>query len=85
MSWQLLFVGLKSIGMLNPSTREMSGKSMLLNWFNANSASVFGGEPQPWHSNSPLQSPVSHLPRPLASKVHLVRPQMQAIVVPVLQ
>lgn len=55
---------------------------MLLNWFNANSASVFGGEPQPWHSNSPLQSPVSHLPRPLASKVHLVRPQMRAMVVP---
>ena len=55
---------------------------MLLNWFNAISASVFGGEPQPRHSNSPLQSPVSHMPRPLASKVHWVRPQMRAIVVP---
>jgi hypothetical protein len=37
--------GTKFIGMLKPSTNEMSWKSKLLNWLSANSASVFGGDP----------------------------------------
>ena len=40
-------VGLKSMGILNPSTRDMSTKSKLVgwSWFSANSARVFGGLP----------------------------------------
>ncbi|KAH8481975.1 hypothetical protein H0E87_029435, partial [Populus deltoides] len=79
---QLPDTGLKSMGTLNPSTRDMSKKSKLLNRFKAYSASVFGGCPKAWHCKSPLQSPVSHVPHPAPSKLHLVHPQIRACVVP---
>lgn len=77
-----LEVGLNSIGTLNPSTREISKKSLSPNWFKAYSANVFGGTPKDLHSRIPLQSPVSHLPLPDASKLHLVRAQIRACLVP---
>ena len=42
---QPLDVGLNLIGTLNPSTKDMSKKSRLLNWLSANSAKVLGGVP----------------------------------------
>nr|GMD81416.1 hypothetical protein C2845_PM04G30420 [Ipomoea batatas] len=53
----VVLVGLKLMGMLNPSTSEMSKKSMLLNWFVVNSAMVYGGFP-PIEHIIPPQSPV---------------------------
>nr|GMD82372.1 hypothetical protein C2845_PM04G30420 [Ipomoea batatas] len=70
------------MGMLKPSTLEMSKKSRLLNWFRANSARVFGGLPHPVHCNTPPQSPVSHPPLPLSSKLQFVRPHIRAMAVP---
>lgn len=77
-----LDVGLKSIGTLNPSTKEISMKSKLLNWFKANSANVLGGVPYAWQFNKPPQSPVWHPPWPVPSKLHPVRAQIRAAVVP---
>ncbi|KAI8546363.1 hypothetical protein RHMOL_Rhmol07G0111200 [Rhododendron molle] len=76
-------VGLKSIGTLNPSTRDMSKKSKLLNWFSAYSASVLGGWPNAEHSRTPPQSPVWHVQRPAPSKLHPVWAHTWAPVVPV--
>nr|GMD80032.1 hypothetical protein C2845_PM04G30420 [Ipomoea batatas] len=75
-------VGAKLMGILKPSTLEMSKKSRLLNWFRANSARVFGGLPHPVHCNTPPQSPVSHEPLPLPSKLQFLRPHIRAMAVP---
>ena len=69
-------VGLNSIGRLNPTTREISKKSVLLNWFRAYSAMVLGGEPYSWRSRRPPHPPDSQFPLPASSKLHLVLPQM---------
>nr|GMD82373.1 hypothetical protein KK1_011842 [Ipomoea batatas] len=53
----VVLVGLKLMGMLNPSTSEMSKKSMWLNWFVVNSAMVYGDFP-PIEHIIPPQSPV---------------------------
>nr|GLL45166.1 hypothetical protein C2845_PM04G30420 [Ipomoea trifida] len=70
------------MGILKPSTLEMSKKSRLLNWFRANSARVLGGFPHPVHCNTPPQSPVSHEPLPLPSKLQFLRPHIRAMAVP---
>nr|GMD81417.1 hypothetical protein C2845_PM04G30420 [Ipomoea batatas] len=75
-------VGAKLMGILKPSTLEMSKKSRLLNWFRANSARVFGGLPHPVNCNTPPQSPVSHEPLPLPSKLQFLRPHIRAMAVP---
>nr|GMD75137.1 hypothetical protein KK1_011842 [Ipomoea batatas] len=75
-------VGAKFKGTLNPSTSEMSMVSKLLSPVRVNSARVLGGLPQAVHCNAPPQSPVSHEPLPLASKLQFVRPHMRAILVP---
>nr|GMD80030.1 hypothetical protein KK1_011842 [Ipomoea batatas] len=75
-------VGAKFKGTLNPSTSEMSMVSKLLSPVRVNSARVLGGLPQAMHCNAPPQSPVSHEPLPLASKLQFVRPHMRAILVP---
>jgi len=53
-------MGKKFIGKLYPSTKEMSKKSMLLNWFKAYSARVLDGAPYVVHWRSPSQFPVMH-------------------------
>ncbi|KAI5383785.1 hypothetical protein KIW84_070950 [Lathyrus oleraceus] len=75
-------VGLKSIGTLNPSTREMSKKSKFMYWFKAYSARVFGGVPYAWQFRTPPQSPVWQWPLPELSKLHPVRAQTRAFWVP---
>lgn len=74
-------VGLNCMGMLKPLTSDMSRMSRPF-WLELNSATVLGGLPELEQSKSRSQSPVSHWPWPLASKLQLVRPHMRLVVVP---